>query len=268
MKELSLEEIKKTELDILIHFREFCKANNISFFLSNGTLLGAVKYRGFIPWDDDIDVLVPRDDYERLVKLYTDSDKYKLFSPQRTEKFGYPFAKLSDMTTRKKESDIDNGISMGVDIDIFPIDAWDDDFEVAKKEVKKVSFCMMLLFYSKSRSLYSKNFFKKLIEFLLLYVCRVLGNKFFIKKIDRIAISHNTKNKFSGCKSWPVYGEREIIPAEAFSKAVDVTFEGESFPAPIGYDIYLRSLYGNYHQDPPKEAQKTHHSFEAFQFDC
>jgi len=70
--------------------------------------------------------------------------------------------------------------------------------------------------------------------------------------------------RYVGCKAWPIYGEREIIPAEVFADSIEVEFEGEMFPAPIGYDVYLRSLYGDYEQDPPLEKQRTHHNFKAY----
>ena len=87
MKELTLNEIKAIELELLCVFDSFCKHNNINYFLSNGTLLGAVKYKGFIRWDDDIDVLVPREDYERLITLFEDDDRYKLFTYERNQKY-------------------------------------------------------------------------------------------------------------------------------------------------------------------------------------
>ena len=139
MKELTLQEIKSVELEILSMFDEFCKKNSIKYFISNGTLLGAVKYKGFIPWDDDVDLLIPREDYNRLLKLFKDSDRYRIFAIEKDKNYRYPFAKLCDMTTRKDEFGYDNGLELGVDIDIFPLDYWDNDLENAKREVRKIS---------------------------------------------------------------------------------------------------------------------------------
>ena len=80
MKELSLQELKEIEFDILKVFDAFCKENNIRYFFAYGTLLGAIRYKGFIPWDDDVDVLVPREDYDRMLTLFRDSEKYQMFS--------------------------------------------------------------------------------------------------------------------------------------------------------------------------------------------
>ena len=87
MKELTLQEIKEIELDILKMFDSFCTENNIRYFLSHGTLLGAIRYKGFIPWDDDVDLLVPRKDYNRLLDLFQDSEQYQLFAFEKNQEY-------------------------------------------------------------------------------------------------------------------------------------------------------------------------------------
>lgn len=145
MKELSLQELKEIEFDILKVFDDFCKENNIRYYLAYGTLLGAIRYKKFIPWDDDVDLLIPRDDYNRMIKLFKDSERYRLFAFDRNPNFIYPFAKLCDMTTKKDEFGYENGVELGVDIDLFPLDAWDDDLEKAKKEAKRIKKLMFYL---------------------------------------------------------------------------------------------------------------------------
>ena len=103
MKELTLQELKEIEFEILKTFDSFCKENNIRYYLSHGTLLGAVRYKKFIPWDDDVDLLIPREDYNRMITLFKDTEKYKLFAFEKDENYLYPFAKLCDMTTYKDE---------------------------------------------------------------------------------------------------------------------------------------------------------------------
>ena len=134
MKELTLPELKEIEFDILKVFDAFCKEHNIKYFLAYGTLLGAIRYKKFIPWDDDVDVLVPREDYDRILTLFQDDDRYNLFAYEKNQDYRFPFAKLCDMTTRKVEFNLDNGVELGVDMDIFPLDYWDNDVEKAKQE--------------------------------------------------------------------------------------------------------------------------------------
>lgn len=253
------------ELEILKTFRDFCTKNNIEYFLSNGTLLGAVKYKGFIPWDDDVDVFVPRADYDRMLHLFKDNEKYKLFAFERNSAYRYPFAKLCDMTTRKVEGSNDNGVTLGVDIDIFPLDAWSNNLDVAKKEAKRIKTNMFFLSMTKLSSAESSNWVKRIVKSVIMIGCKMFGSKFFVKRMVKLSRSRiGDGQKYLGCKSWCIYGTREIIPADVFAGTVEVEFEGEMFPAPVGYDKYLRSLYGDYWQDPPLEKQKTHHYFTAY----
>ena len=260
MTELLLPDIKATALALLIHFRDFCQENNIRFYLSNGTLLGAVKYGGFIPWDDDVDVFVPRGDYDRLLKIYQNTDRYQLFSPDREPAYRYPFAKLCDMTTLKVEANVDNGVQLGLDVDIFPLDTCSGHilkFNVMTRIKAYLLGCSL----SKFVSVEGKPFYKRCI----IGCCRVLGFGFFHRRLLGLVRKESLRGKgYMGCLMWPIYGEREIIPAEVFSEAVEVEFEGERFPAPAGYDTYLRSVYGEYEIDPPLEKQKSHHQYRAF----
>lgn len=265
MNQLNLEEIRIVELDLLRYFRDFCHKHDIRYFLSNGTLLGAVKYKGFIPWDDDIDVFVPRADYDRLISIFKDDNRYKLFSYERNSDFRFPFSKLCDMTTRKQESNINNGVELGLDIDIFPLDYFEGDLSTATREMKKISRYMFRLGLTKLSRPDSLNPVKRFIKGVAIKLCKIRGSKHYIEKILKCRNTTNAeKNQYMGCKLWCVYREREIIPREVFSDTVEVEFEGEIFSAPVGYDEYLSRLYGDYRKDPPKEEQVTHHAFKVF----
>ncbi|MBQ2727162.1 MAG: LicD family protein [Clostridia bacterium] len=265
MKELSLQELKEIEFDILKVFDAFCKENNIRYFFAYGTLLGAIRYKGFIPWDDDVDVLVPREDYDRMLTLFRDSEKYQMFSLERTPEYRYPFAKLCDMTTRKDEGAYDNGVELGVDIDIFPLDHWDNNTEKAQQEAKKIKGLMTYLGFSKLKKPDSLNPVKRCVKGVVMAFCKRFGSEYYIRKIVEASNKPSQKDSsYVGCKVWCVYGSRGIHRAEAFADTVEIEFEGEKFPAPAGYDSYLTDLYGDYLPEPPKEKQKTHHSFRAY----
>lgn len=262
---LELNEIKEIEIGILKHFKSFCEQEGLQYFLSNGTLLGAVKYGGFIPWDDDIDVMMPREDYDRFISIYEDTDKYRLFSPERNDRYKFPFAKLCDTGTVKEEFNIDNGTELGLEIDIFPLDNWENGLEQARGQASQIHKCIGELMFLKHKKSYSSNFIKRIGKAAVLAVTRSKWKD----KVDEItAIASSGRDchdpQFKGCVIWCVYGEKEIIPAEVFEKTVSVTFEGMKCPAPAGYDIYLRSLYGDYRMDPPADKQKTHHNFTAW----
>ena len=265
MKELSLQEIKQIELQILIELRDFCKKNNIRMFLSHGSLLGAIRYKGFIPWDDDIDVFVPREDYRKLIALYSDNDRYHLFAYEKDNRYLFPYAKLCDITTLKDEGVHNNGVTLGLDVDIFPLDKWDDDLERAEREVEYQTRNNFLLGLSKLKKPDSINPIKRFFKGIMIAFVKILGSRHLLKKIIAEAQKHSNNNsKYLGNKVWCVYGRRDIIPAKAFDSTIEVEFEGEAFPAPIGYDIFLSSLYGDYLPEPPIEKRKTHHSFKAY----
>lgn len=258
--ELTLPEIKEISFEILMHFKSFCEENGIRYFLSNGTLLGAVKYGGFIPWDDDIDVLIPRDDYERLLRIYSSDGKYILYSPLKNPDFRYPYAKLCDVTTIKQEKNINNGMTLGIDIDVLPLDFCSRHI-FRKGVLARLKIYQTGSMLSKFMSSGGKSFVKRTV----IDLCRLLGYGFFRKGLEKLGSKERVLgNSHMGCLTWPIYGKREFLPAEVFADTVTISFEGEIFPAPIGYDRYLRNLYGNYREDPPINKQKTHHNFSAY----
>ena len=266
MKELSLEELKVIELDILKMFHTFCIEHNIRYFLAYGTLLGAIRYKGFIPWDDDVDVLVPREDYDRLLKIFKDSNQYHLYAFERNEKYCYPFAKLCDTRTRLVETFYpNNGVNLGVNIDIFPLDNWDNDLQKAQKEVHRIRKLNACLSYMKVEKPQTNNPIRYAAWSVVIAFCKMRGSAHYIKKVIQECVkAKQTGSRYVGAKAWPIWGERGIIPAEAFSDSIDIEFEGEMFPAPVGYDTYLRCLYGDYLPEPPVEKRKTHHNFKAY----
>lgn len=265
MKELNLQELKEIEFNLLKVFDAFCKENNIRYFLAYGTLLGAVRYKKFIPWDDDVDLLIPREDYNRMIKLFKDSERYRLFAFEKDSNYHFPFAKLCDMTTKKDEFDYINKLDLGVDIDLFPLDAWDDDLEKAKKEVKRIQKLMFHLSLARLKKAGSANLLKRAVKTVLMGWCKMRGAKYYLSEIQKETVKAGQKgNAYVGAKSWCVYGEKGIIPAKAFDDVMEIEFEGQMFPAPVDYDAYLTCLYGDYLPEPPKEKQKTHHNFKAY----
>lgn len=266
MNELTLEELKKIEFDILKHFDAFCKEHNIRYYLAYGTLLGAIRYKKFIPWDDDIDLLVPREDYDRMIKLFRDSERYRLFTFENNSNFHYPFAKLCDMTTRKEQTVYKNrGVELGVEIDIFPLDTWDNDLDKAKLEAKRIKNYQKWLKATKLDKPFSAHLVKRFVWSMILPFVKMIGGGFFVKKIIKESNKPEQRgSRYVGAKVWAIYGDRGIIPAEAFAESIEIEFEGQMFPAPKGYDTYLTCLYGDYLPEPPREKQKTHHAFKAY----
>lgn len=270
LKEMSLEELREIEIALLNHMADFCDEKSIKYFISNGTLLGGVKYGGFIPWDDDIDILLPREEYEKLVSLYEDRD-YQLMVNEKNKSYLYPFAKLCDVSTILVENGIDNGVELGVNIDIIPLDYLGSDYKKAVRLVKINHLLSQLLLLRKKKfktvlrdNKYSN--LKKIKLILSFFVSRFMSSQFYIDKINKNSLmnKNNVSSEYVASAAWPVYEKKEVLHRHYFEDSCKVEFEGKQFSAPIGFNEYLKSLYGDYKQNPPKEKQVTHHSFVAY----
>ncbi len=263
--EMTLSDIKESALGCLCELVSFCRQNKIQYFLSNGTLLGAVKYGGFIPWDDDIDVFIPREDYNRLVKTYIDSEKYALYAIERNRKYLFPFAKLCDVSTEKIEYNIYNGVELGVDVDIFPLDNLGDTLEDATKLIDIQKRLITKQMFHKCKNADSRNYMKRLAKNIILTLSRPLCY-YYTKRLSNNAKKYasNQMTSYVGCASWCIYGHQEILPQELFSTTAEKIFQNINFSIPIGYDAYLKSLYGDYEMDYPLDKCVSHHKFKAY----
>lgn len=264
MVKLNSSEIKKLELEILLKFDEFCKQHKLRYYLSDGTLLGAIRHKGFIPWDDDIDVCMPRPDYERAVKLFRILDgRYKLRS-NHIDDFSAPFAKLVDLNTRVVSRISNSNIELNLWIDIFPVDGLPDNIDIVERIYRKSYFyrCMLMLYDSKE--IHDEKIIKRIMKYVLKPIALLIGKKFFINKLEKIAIQYKYEtSKYVGSITWGLYGVGERMLKSEFEKSVEVDFEGYKFPAFSCWDSYLRGLYNDYMQLPPIEKRKTH-DIEAY----
>ena len=268
MQEITdVKEIQGVLLDGLKYFKSICEKNNLKYFLSNGTLIGAVKYGKFVPWDDDIDVLMPREDYNKLLSLVdVNNDRYKLISPKTTPKWRSTYAKLSDTTTILEETGFNLGLEVGIAIDIFPIDKWSSCKYRGKMQAFYYDFLKRLLILANADYFATdKSGIKKIILKSMHCFANLIGRKRLQKKIIKKAEkSYKYKDKFVGCVIWTCHSSKEVLPKEVFEKADYATFCGDTYPIPIDYKQYLSNLYGNWEQELPLEKQKSNHKIKAW----
>lgn len=271
MKKISLSEQKKIELDILKYVHNICKKNEINYSLCGGTLLGAVRHKGFIPWDDDIDIFLPRMEYERLIKLLECDNRYLIISPN-TEGYFHVFSKIVDNRTIMKndnpaEQEIPN---LGVFIDIFPIDGLPNNFEEQNKFAASIrilkdniGFALPTAYYYSDHKL--RRIIKKMIYFPKHLFIRSLASpkKWKMKLLKTMQKYDFNQSEYAGF-ILSAYGIKEILPKVAYSGKVELEFEGEKFYAFTGYELYLKSLYGNYMELPPIEKQVSHHQYTPY----
>ena len=261
MKEISdIKEFQRIEFDILKDLHRFCESHGIRYFLCGGTLLGAVRHKGFIPWDDDIDIGMLRPDYERFIREYS-SPRYAV----RSLEFGnytQAFAKVVDTNTMVKE----HGTTlpdMGVWLDIFPYDgAPSRDYCLMEtKQWKRFQQLILTL----NMPLFEHGWsWRRHFVVLALLPFRFLPRSFFASRLDRIAKRHSvTDSPYIGCQIWG-YGGKEILPRSVFESTIPVQFEGFHSYAMSGWHDYLTSLYGDYMTPPPPEKRKSTHDFKAW----
>lgn len=266
-EQLTLKELKEIQLKGLLYIRDICKKNNIQYFLMGGTLLGAVKYKGYIPWDDDIDICLFRKDYNKLIRLIEEDNNrdYKILTAYNNKKYYYPYAKLVSQKTRLFENtkDIEE---MGVYVDIFPLDYCTDEYENLIEKtmiIKKIIIKRMKIEENQTQPINDSiiNNLKQKVLNAINIITLPLGYAFWIKKYDKIISNTNENNNFIGC-IWE--GKSEIFKKELFLETINYQFEGHKFTGIKKADQYLKQIYGNYTLELPKEEQVSHHQIKVY----
>lgn len=266
MKQLNIDEIRKIQLSILMYVHDFCIKNNIRYSICGGTLIGAVRHKGYIPWDDDIDIMMPRPDYEKFCGTFNDNkdSSFKILNSFNDKDFFQPFSKVVDTNTVLVEAYDRPVRNLGANIDVFPIDGLPNDNVAREKYWKKIfkkrNFATVV--YSKKNK--NERGLKKVARFILFYLFRLFPANVFAKRISRLAQKNDYQNSsYIACSVFG-YGKKEEMPKSVFDSFVDLTFEGLEFKALQGWNTYLSNLYGDYMQLPPVEKQVAKHDFECF----
>ncbi len=264
---LSVEEHKRIILGILEYVADFCEKNGLRYFLSDGTLIGAIRHQGFIPWDDDIDIRMPRPDLNKLIEIFNSNSEntpYYLVDP-KTDRSRHYIVKIIDKRTIKIEPyfNYKNGY-LGADVDIFPIDGSPDDIDEFYKWGGRVRKYNKAILYKKVPLR------RKILRIGKDILCNrnkavvapFSNYKRLIEKRDAML------NEFPYDDSNYVghIGASELfrVPKKAYDDYIKVNFEGRLFRVPQGYDDILKAQYGDYMQLPPEEEQVTHHVNEVY----
>ena len=269
-KSIDIDEIKKIELGILKEFDNYCRNNNLRYSLGEGTLIGAVRHKGFIPWDDDVDVLMPREDFDKFIADYKSSE-YSVVSPENDKVFPFFFCRLTDNRTiirftdnnRYAESTYYEG---GIFIDILPIDSFPNTKEEILRHEKSLYPFFKLYRLKKRKGFFIKetSFIRNGLTAILKAVLCIVSERWLREKINKKLIYYNNKaTDYRGY--WTNYWHHPwVFPAHVFSDLMELEFEDASFCVISGYDEYLRCEYGDYMKLPPVEKQIGEHFFNAY----
>lgn len=247
----TVKEVQKICLEILKFFDKLCRENNLTYFLCGGTLLGAIRHNGFIPWDDDVDVCMPRNDFDRMIEIMNGySDRYRLLYPGCSNDYYYTFGKIVDNSTILRECGYSRIQGLGVYIDIFPLDGLPDDNKRQKHFIEAVQTRSMInSFAIKNPSLMLER---------RMYLCKMQNQlKELSKKYDFYSSPKSFINHGSDCT-------RTICDRKAYGEGEECFFEGCSFRIPRDSDAILTNAYGNYMELPPEDKRISNHNFDAW----
>lgn len=273
MKELTLRDIQHRELVNLEFLNKICKQQDLTYFLAYGTLIGAIRHHGFIPWDDDTDVWMPRKDYMALLDYFKENSEklkpFKICTRDNTKNYPYGIARLCDqrykyVTTNSYERQFE----LGVFTDIYPLDNLGNDNNI--DVIKKLStYCSKQnVSYARYCSGVSGNMLKSVLKKLnRLSLHLIHGNNYSEIVNNNIinAINKNTsdKDKYIGVIAWD---SNQFIRfnKEDFEENILVDFEGKKFPVPRGYDTILKLTYGDYMKFPPESERHPYHGYKIY----
>lgn len=260
-----LKSMQKKSLQMMLYLKDFCERNGILFYLCGGGCIGAIREHGFIEWDDDLDVMMPREDYERFYRLWQEqeSENKKYVCLRTTDDLftGNIFTTLTDTeTTCIKRNQADLDIPQGIVIDIFPLDGCPDG---KIKQLFQIVHAMMYSLFLAQVVPEKHGGIVSLGSKILLGVFR--GKKIRTRlwrraerKMSKYSFSQHriTKELCAG----PHYMMNKY-PQSAFSSSVYKEFDGEMLPVPAGYDDYLTAAFGDYMTPPPENSRTVHHDF-------
>lgn len=260
---MSILELRNIQLSMLDYIDGVCRHNNLQYFLFAGTILGAVRHKGYIPWDQDLDIALPRNDYEKLIEIIhkENNDSFLIGSHKTLKKHSAPhailYAKNKKVLIKHPVSNHEiyhGGLNL-VFIDIFPLDSGPNDLKLQKKHEKNIKFYKTLLYHKKGQ-IYKKGFFYLFAKRIVSLILFPLSYRYILTKLEKEMMRFNNQVNcdfvIDGATSYTYF--RTLLPKEVYSSSVKLEFEGKSYPVPVGYVQYLTKYYGNYMKTPPQKV--------------
>ena len=255
-----LKKLRQVQLEILDYVFDFCAKHNLRIMLYGGTLLGAIRHKGYIPWDDDIDLAMPRADYDKFIELWEDTDQYQLDHYSTNPEYWLPFLKIRNRQTEFVESDIQENYAgpKGIWVDIMPFDNGSDDFNELARNKHKKQYYGELIMRKSSIGIEFHNGIKNKIKNI---IAKITPRDYLIRKQTAACTSNHDENSPNVvCYHNKRDVSRRTWPRDSIFPLKKVQFEDKKYYVPHDPKLVLISMYGeDYMELPPLEDRKTHH---------
>lgn len=269
-----MNEIQKISFDILCTIKRICGLEGLHYALAFGTLLGAVRHRGYIPWDDDVDIIMPRPDFEKLMDYFEKHrDELTPYEPwNRSKHPDYPY-ELTRIIDNRYILDVDNELpcGMGIFVDIYVLDGAGNSLEEARRMLTRTKKYSSSIFLSTRKSLKVNGTrgWRVLLKPLFYAYVKLLGRQYFTKRLHQIINDQDyASSSYLACLEWDNTLGSVIAKAD-IENPVSVSFNGEDFNAPRNYEMFLIQNYGDYMTPPPEKYRVYHHLYKAYKkSDC
>lgn len=261
MRKIGMDELRQKQMEIMDYVARFCDDNGLCYILIGGSMLGAARHKGYIPWDDDIDIGMPRADYDRFTELFPklcDRPAYVFACCEKDKNWHLPFGKVMDMDTLL----VQDGHDLGINIDIFPYDDVPNDPALAAREYKKRDRLKLANAMQLNPNPPSGNLLRRLAVYCVRFVLHRFPKYYFIRKISDDAKRWNGKGIDTVCE---IVGESYAAPCprHILFDTMDAPFEDRVYKIPKDYDTWLTMRFGDYMTLPP-EAERKRHIFDAY----
>ena len=260
-----IREIQQMELGIMEYIHETCQKIGVKYFLAYGSLIGAVRHKGFIPWDDDMDICMLREDYEKLQDylIANPDERYEVMSYKNNLNYVYPFMKVQDNHTYLLEEDVRIDSNMGIYVDIFPVDGYENDANFKNKMTKLIKKRQLSCYTFKGIT-NTKSVLNSLIRYISVIIFYFTNTNKYVAQIEELAKSRKVSDYEE--VDYLIYKDmnKPVWRREWLEQVTTGTFEGKEFMIPKNYHEILTSDYGDYMQLPPVELRFSHHDFQLW----